>query len=96
MSLSFLFALSALVHAYVGWRLGPALPAGGAWSLTALLALSAVLVPLSLIAFRLHESRAKVWVSWTGLLFMGLFSSLFVLTLGRDVLLTVAHALSWI
>lgn len=96
MSLSFLFALSALVHAYVGWRLGPWLPPWATWALGAVLAVSAVLVPLSLIAFRLRASRAKAWVSWTGLLFMGLFSSLFVLTLGRDALLAVTHALGWL
>ncbi|MFY9478190.1 MAG: metallophosphoesterase [Aquabacterium sp.] len=96
MSLSFLFALSAAVHAYVGWRLGPLLPLWGAWSLAAVLLASAMLVPLSLIAFRMRGSRAKVWVSWTGLLFMGLFSSLFVLTLGRDLLLAAAHGLALI
>ena len=96
MSLGFLFALSATVHAYVGWRLGAHLPSEGAWGLMALLALSAVLVPLSLVAFRLRESRAKAWVSWAGLLFMGLFSSLFVLTLGRDALLGAAHLIAWV
>ncbi len=95
MSLGFLFTLSALVHAYVGWRLGPHLPLWGFWGLGALLTASALLVPLSLIAFRLRDHRAKAWVSWTGLLFMGLFSSLFVLTLGRDLLLGLAHGIQW-
>ena len=91
MSLSFLFALSAAVHTYVGWRLAAHLPPWAAWGMTALLVASALLVPLSLIAFRLRESRAKAWVSWTGLLFMGLFSSLLVLTFTRDLLLALFH-----
>ena len=95
MSLSFLFALSAAVHTYVGWRLGAHLPPWGAWGLLAVLTASAVLVPLSLIAFRLRGPRTKAWVSWTGLLFMGLFSSLLVLTLCRDALLGLAHLLAW-
>ncbi|RRS05715.1 metallophosphoesterase [Aquabacterium soli] len=95
MSLGFLFALSALVHAYVGWRLAPYLPLWGFWGLGAVLTASALLVPLSLVAFRLRDRRAKAWVSWSGLLFMGLFSSLFVLTLGRDLLLGLAHGIQW-
>lgn len=95
MSLGFLFTLSALVHAYVGWRLAPYLPLWGFWGLGAVLTASALLVPLSLVAFRLRDHHAKAWVSWSGLLFMGLFSSLFVLTLGRDLLLGLAHVIQW-
>lgn len=95
MSLGFLFALSAFVHAYVGWSLAPHLPVWGTWILLPWLVASAVLVPWSLVAFRLRPSRLKAWVSWAGLLLMGLFSSLFVLTLMRDLALGLAQLAAW-
>jgi predicted MPP superfamily phosphohydrolase len=88
-----LFLFSALVHAYVGLRLVPAL-AGWPWSAIALalvLVASAVLMPLGLYARRVRSPGTAQLLIWAGLLFMGLFSSLFVLTLLRDVLLAVAH-----
>lgn len=96
MSLSFLFTLSAVLHAYVGWRLMPHLPWWADAAAAALLVASTVLVPLSLMAFRLRHGRLRSTVSWTGLLFMGLFSSLLVLTLARDALLGLAHAGAWL
>jgi uncharacterized protein len=57
------------------------------------LALSALLIPLALFGLR-RETAARArrlmhGVRWAGLLLMGLFSSLFVLTLARDALLVV-------
>ena len=52
---------------------------------------SAVLMPLGFLARRIQSRRAAQFVAWTGLLLMGLFSSLFVLTLLRDVVLALAH-----
>jgi len=87
------FLFSALVHAYVGVRLLPALWAWpwGAVTLGTVLVASAVLMPLGFLARRIQSRRAAQFVAWTGLLLMGLFSSLFVLTLLRDVVLALAH-----
>jgi uncharacterized protein len=88
-----LVLFSALIHAYVGWRLLPAL-ADMAWAMPALagtLALSAVLVPCGLLARRVRSRRLSHLLSWAGLLFMGLCSSLFVLTVVRDLGLLLAH-----
>ena len=88
-----LWVLSGVVHAYVALRLlpGVASTAGLAWACVAgaLLLGSALLVPLSL---RRHkgkrtprEARRADRLAWVSLGLMGLFSSLFVLTLLRDV-----------
>src|SRR5262249_50101339 len=87
-----LFLFSALVHAYVGLRLLPALTQWP-WAVALfglLLGASAVLMPLGFYARRAKTRRAQI-VGWAGLLLMGLFSSLFVLTLLRDVVLALAH-----
>jgi predicted MPP superfamily phosphohydrolase len=89
MALSPLLLITALLHAYIGWRVLPALPA---WPLLqgllgAMLLLSAVLTPLGLIGSR---RAAQPWadrLSWVGMLLMGLFSSLLVLTVVRDAAL---------
>ncbi len=87
-----LYLLSALLHLYVGWRIVPAL---GAWPLAqALLALvlvaSTVLLPLGLMARRYTRGPWADRLAWAGLVGMGLFSSLFVLTVLRDVALLLA------
>ncbi len=91
-----LLLLSALLHAYVGWRLVPALweraPAA-AGALAALLAAMAPLVPWGLMAFRIRRQPLADRVAWAGMLAMGLFSSLFVLVLLRDLGLLAAFAL---
>ena len=82
--------LSALLHGYIGLRLMPDFMADSlaAWVLAWVLVLSALATPLGLMAARVvaRPSLAHV-LTWAGLLFMGLFSSLFVLTFLRDVLL---------
>jgi predicted MPP superfamily phosphohydrolase len=89
-----LVIVSAVLHAYVGWRLTPGLgaPLGSVFwqaSLLVVLVLSALLMPLGLLGRRvLHQPWADR-MSWVGLLLMGLFSSLFVLTALRDVALLV-------
>lgn len=93
----FLFALSALLHAWVGWRLVPALPAAAALALALLLAASALLLPLGMGARRAAgRAGPAAWLAWSSLVAMGLFSSLFVLTLVRDLLLLGAAAVAWI
>lgn len=89
-----LYLVSVLVHAYVGWRLLPGLmePAGVQVALAFVLLFSTLLVPLGLMGRR--RGKASAWSSglaWAGLLFMGLFSSLLVLTVLRDVVLLLAQ-----
>jgi predicted MPP superfamily phosphohydrolase len=96
-----LFLFSALVHAYVGLRLVPAF-ADWPWAMVLVgltLVASAVLMPMGFYARRTQSRRMAQLLAWAGLLFMGLFSSLFVLTLLRDVILAVvhlAHAAGWL
>ena len=84
-------AILVLVHLYIGLRLLPGMEAGMLGMLigTILLALSAVLVRIGLVAPSLRRSRWSGPLAWTGLLAMGFFSSLLVLTLARDVLLLI-------
>ena len=89
MSLAALFLISVLLHAYVGVRVAPALPDGAAL-FVALLAASALLMPMTLLARRVHSQPWADRLAWAGALAMGLFSSLFVLTLLRDALLLAA------
>ncbi len=89
-----LLLLSALLHGWVGWRLAPAIgaayPSTEAWLWTALIA-SALLMPLGLAGRRRRGAvAAGTALTWAGLLCMGLFSTLFVLTLLRDALLALA------
>ncbi len=101
MAIAPLFLISLLMHAWVGWRVAPALasfaafPLGGAlfWSL---LVASALLMPLGFMARRVSRGRVTVVLTWLGLLCMGLFSSLFVLTLLRDVVLVIALGATWL
>ena len=87
--------LSALLHAYIGWRIVPAL--AEPWAATAfatLLVVSAALMPFGLWARRIRSQPLSDRLAWAGLLSMGLFSSLLVLTLARDVLLLAAAAIA--
>jgi predicted MPP superfamily phosphohydrolase len=98
MGRSLVVALFALLHAYIGWRLLPDLLSWPlAWGLlAALLVLSFVMMPVSLIVGRRRATPFADALTWIGMLLMGLFSSLLVLTVLRDVglaLLTIAHKL---
>ncbi len=105
MNLLLLFGFSALMHGYVGARLVPSLftwglnspyltaypPAQTAWlALSVLLTCSAVCIPLGILALHLRPRRLADGLGWAALLFMGLFSSLLVLTVARDLLLIIA------
>jgi predicted MPP superfamily phosphohydrolase len=89
-----LFLLFAL-HLYIGCRLIPSLALGVAGSLAgvALLVLSTLLVPTGLLSPYFKRRRGAEQLAWAGLLAMGFFSSLLVLTFARDVLLLVLHFL---
>ena len=85
-------SLSALLHLYIGLRLLPPVePEGFALGISMLLlAVSTLLVPAGLLATR---HRWADQLSWAGLLAMGFFSSLLVLTLMRDVTLLILAAI---
>ena len=85
-----IYLFSALLHLYVGWRLLPALGPVAQGLLLLVLVASTLLVPLGLLARRHVRGPAADRLALVGLLFMGLFSSLFVLTVLRDVLLLLA------
>jgi predicted MPP superfamily phosphohydrolase len=98
MGRSLVVILLALLHAYIGWRLLPdLLPWPLAWGLLAtLLMLSFVMMPMSLIVGRRRATPLADAFTWVGMLLMGLFSSLLVLTLLRDIglaLLAIAYKL---
>ncbi|TWO64472.1 metallophosphoesterase [Caenimonas sedimenti] len=78
------------LHFYIGSRLGPALPPTAGLALALLLAASAILMPLGLMARRVRSRALADRLTWAGMLCMGLFSSLLVLTLLRDALLLMA------
>jgi uncharacterized protein len=82
-------SIGVLLHIYVGLRLIPELPVGPALrGLAALwLVLSCGLIPAGMLARTLQRQPLSDRLAWIGLLTMGFFSSLLVLTLLRDVAL---------
>jgi predicted MPP superfamily phosphohydrolase len=99
MPLVLLFFMSLLLHAWVGWRIAPVLvavypPAGVL--LWVVLAASALLMPMGLMARRVSRGPVSLVLTWMGLLCMGLFSTLFVLTVLRDALLVLAWGATWL
>lgn len=92
-----LLAFLGLLHAYIGLRLLPALSLGvvGQGLGVVLLAASWALIPLALSSrSRRARSGGADLLQWSALMAMGLFSSLFVFTLLRDVSLLVAAVLT--
>jgi predicted MPP superfamily phosphohydrolase len=88
--------LLALLHAYIGWRLLPdlALDDSGATVAIAGLLLSCLLIPAGLLARVIRSQPLSDRLAWAGLLSAGLFSSLFVLTLLRDIVLLASSLIS--
>ena len=81
-------SIIALMHWYIGSRLLPDLPVGTlGWSLgVALLVLSTLLIPLGMMGrFLALPQNVADRMIWIGMLDMGLFSSVLVLTFVRDV-----------
>lgn len=76
------------LHAYIGWRLLPAFDLGATGLALAIggLVISTFLVPLALLGrFLVARQVLADRLSWLGGLAMGLFSSVLVLTVLRDV-----------
>jgi uncharacterized protein len=78
---------------YVGWRLLSAMSIGpiGTTAGIVLLIGSCLFIPFSMRARTMLDRKLADRVSWVGLTAMGFFSSLFVLTLLRDVVLAGTH-----
>src|SRR5262245_43972549 len=86
--------LNALLHLYIGWRIAPDLPGSlPALAFIALLAASAILIPLGFFGRRSRNRTTADRASWAGMLALGLFSTLLVLTLMRDAVLLLAWPL---
>ena len=85
-------ALLIALHAYIGLRLIPALPLSTAGRVCAVLLLlaSCVLIPLGMSYRSIRDPAWSDRAAWTGMTAIGLFSSLFVFTLLRDLALFVA------
>lgn len=87
--------LIGALHAYIGWRLLPALNLSttGLTLAIGVLVMSTCLVPLGLLGrFVVARQALADRLSWLGGLAMGAFSSLLVLTLLRDGVLLFADA----
>lgn len=97
MALVPLYGLSAALAFYVWARIAADLP--GAWAgpaFTTLLLVSAMAMPMGVAARRLFAPPKADSFAWVGLLAMGLFSSLFVFTVLRDVGLVAGLAASFV
>ena len=86
----------ALLHLYIGARLLPALPwplalkaLAGLW-----LAISTVSMPAALLARRFEPPWGDR-LSWLGMLAMGLFSTLLILTVLRELVLIACALAGW-
>jgi len=84
-----LLAVGAALHAYVALRLLPDLPGDDLWSWLAMAGLTAswALIARAFLRQRSSVGRTADALSWAGFLALGLFSSLLVATLVRDVAL---------
>jgi predicted MPP superfamily phosphohydrolase len=99
MALAPVFLLSLVLHALIGWRVAPDLALADdalGIALWIVLALSATLMPMGLVARRITKPPLSNVLTWMGLLCMGLFSSLLVLTVLREVVLVVARVFDWV
>ena len=93
MPIRLLSVLTALLHVYMALRLLPALATlTPAWPLAlAALAISAVTIPLPFVSRRIAPNASVgETLKWVGLISMGWFSSMFVLTVARDAGLLLA------
>lgn len=88
-----ILAIGILLHVYIALRLIPEAPVSEAirWLAGLYLAASCVLIPLGARARRMGPRWSRQ-AAWAGLMAMGFFSSLLVMTVLRDVVLAVAWA----
>jgi predicted MPP superfamily phosphohydrolase len=81
--------IGILLHIYVGLRLITDMPIDttGRWLCALWLVLSIFLIPLGMLARSIKQQPLGDRLAWVGLLAMGFFSSLLVLTFARDLVL---------
>jgi predicted PurR-regulated permease PerM len=94
-----LFALSTALHAFVGWRLSPALSLYSPVAIALLWAwvvASSLLVPMDMVKARFSRPRVAHVLTWMGLIAMGLLSSIFVLTVLRELGSGVLWVTGWL
>ncbi|WP_246794164.1 metallophosphoesterase [Burkholderia perseverans] len=85
-----LITFGVLFHVYVGLRLIPEFTSPAVRVVAVLwLVASCLVIPLGMLSRTFERQPLGDRVAWVGLLEMGFFSSLLVLTLARDVLLVV-------
>lgn len=91
-----LISVIVLLHVYIGVRLIPALPIDTPfkWLAALLLVASVLLIPLGMAARNIEKQPLSDRLAWVGLLMMGFFSSLLVLTVLRDILLLLLYVAS--
>ena len=82
-----LLLFSLLLHGWIAWRVLPALPEAGALAFGAWLVASALILPLGLAARRYRRGTSADRLAWLVYGFLGVFSSLLMLTLLRDLAL---------
>lgn len=88
--------LLVLLHLYIAWRIAPQLPGPLATaSFVALLILSGLLIPAAIWGRRARNRAAADRWSWAGMLALGAFSMLLMLTVMRDLLLLLARPFAW-
>jgi predicted MPP superfamily phosphohydrolase len=80
---------------YIGWRLMSALSIGPAGICTgvALLIACCVVIPLSVRNRTFRNRSVEHFLTWVGVMSMGFFSTLFVFTVLRDLVLLLSHLL---
>jgi len=87
--------LLVLMHLYIAWRIAPHLPGPlAAASIIALLALSVVLIPAAIWGRRARSRAAADRWTWAGMVALGGFSMLLVLTMMRDLILLLTWPLA--
>ena len=91
-TVAIVFCLLAALHIFIGWQILPALPVstpmkwlGGIWLL-----LSFLLIPAGLLASFIKRQPLSDRLAWIGMLAMGMFSSLLMLTLLRAIIMVVS------
>ena len=83
------FLILGGLHAYIGWRLLPALPLSASVLTLGIIWLVAswLVIPMVVFSRFIRQPWLGTALGWAGTLSMGLFSSVFVLTLLRDLFL---------
>src|SRR5476649_1470494 len=89
-----LISIVTVLHVYIGVRLLPDWPSGTPikWLAALLLTASVLLIPLGMVARNIKQQPLSDRLAWVGLLMMGFFSSLLVLTVLRDIGLLLLYA----